>query len=530
MERLHREGTASADRLSPFSYFEAGRRFGAVGALSLGGAVLALAALVGLTFTGAPAGAAFPGTNGKIACHGPGDRTSANPDAEDDFEIFTINPDGTNFTLLTNNGPFNVPGDSTSGRPQEFGPAYSPDGTKVAFESTRTGGSELFIMNADGTNVKRLTFALGDDAAPHFSPDGRQIVFTAGRNDGQFEVYRIDADGTNETRLTFNPGNDGRASWSPDGRRIAFETSRPSNSSEEPGGGTNPNNEIATMNPDGSDIVLLTDTVRPVIHRSTRWSPDGSQIVFDSNRDEPAATTPPNNNDIYKMNRDGSNITRLTTNAGNEARFSAIDQLPQFSPDGTKIVFDSARDSQPPGPNGEPAVFNLEVYTMNADGSGETRITNQLGTDSRCDWEPIPIQAAVPPAPQPPSGGNAPPPQTGNAARILPNMFRPRASARQVGRKIVVRVRGRMGDNQRRSCAGRLKMGIRFATSRRVTRVARMGANCRYSKRVAFPVRRLPRASRARSKPVIVRVAVRFQGNRGLLSDVSPTRRVKVRR
>jgi hypothetical protein len=87
-----------------------------------------------------------------------------------------------------------------------------------------------------------------------------------------------------------------------------------------------------------------------------------------------------------------------------------------------------------------------------------------------------------------------------------------------------------MGGNQGRSCAGRLKMGIRFAKSRRVTRVARIGANCRYAKRLAFPVRRLPRASRARNKPVILRVAVRFQGNAGLLTDVSPTRRIKVRR
>ncbi len=122
-------------------------------------------------------------------------------------------------------------------------------------------------------------------------------------------------------------------------------------------------------------------------------------------------------------------------------------------------------------------------------------------------------------------GGPAP-----TAARVRPNLFRPRGSARQSGRKIVVRVRGRMGGNQGRSCAGRLKMGIRFGKSRRVTRVARMGTNCRYAKWVAFPVRRLPRASRARSNQVTLRVAVRFQGNARLLSDVSATRRIKVRR
>jgi len=75
-----------------------------------------------------------------------------------------------------------------------------------------------------------------------------------------------------------------------------------------------------------------------------------------------------------------------------------------------------------------------------------------------------------------------------------------------------------------------VKIGVRFARNRRVVRGARMGRNCRYSKRVSFPVSRLPRALRARSKALTVRVAVRFQGNAALLPDVSPTRRMNVRR
>jgi len=75
-----------------------------------------------------------------------------------------------------------------------------------------------------------------------------------------------------------------------------------------------------------------------------------------------------------------------------------------------------------------------------------------------------------------------------------------------------------------------VKIGVRFARNRRVVRGARMGRNCRYTKRISFPVRRLPRALRARGKTLTVRVAVRFQGNAALLPDVSKTRRMKVRR
>jgi len=109
-------------------------------------------------------------------------------------------------------------------------------------------------------------------------------------------------------------------------------------------------------------------------------------------------------------------------------------------------------------------------------------------------------------------------------------MVRPNARARQRGRKINVIVRGRMTGAQGRPCGGRLKIGTRFAGNRRVTRVARMKSNCRYATRYSFSTGRLPRRLRPRSKTLILRVAVRFQGNARLASDVSPTARAKVRR
>lgn len=113
---------------------------------------------------------------------------------------------------------------------------------------------------------------------------------------------------------------------------------------------------------------------------------------------------------------------------------------------------------------------------------------------------------------------------------VLPNMVRPGGSARQSGGKIVVSIQGRLIGAQGRSCRGRVEVGVRFARNSRVTRVTRMGSNCRYSARVSVPLRRVPRSLRPRRKTLVLRVAARFQGNAGLRTDLSPTKRMKVRR
>jgi len=136
-----------------------------------------------------------------------------------------------------------------------FQPTWSPDGTKIAFVSDRDTQNEIYTMNANGGNSKRLTYAQGDDVSPAWSPDGRKIAFVSDR-DGQKEIYIIDADGESSRRLTYALGDDVSPAWSPDGSEIAFVSDR------------TVQDEIYIMNDDGENERLLVAGSPPLT-----WSP-----------------------------------------------------------------------------------------------------------------------------------------------------------------------------------------------------------------------------------------------------------------
>ena len=110
---------------------------------------------------------------------------------------------------------------------------WSPNGRQIAFVGNRPRGgpcpckdnSDIYVMNADGSGTRRLTHHAGYNAEPAWSPDGRKIAFRSTR-DGNREIYVMNADGSKQRNLTRNPAKDVRPSWSPDGRRIAFVSDR----------------------------------------------------------------------------------------------------------------------------------------------------------------------------------------------------------------------------------------------------------------------------------------------------------------
>ena len=140
---------------------------------------------------------------------------------------------------------------------------------QIAFTSGRDGNAEIYAMDADGKNQRRLTHHPAGDGLPSWSPDGQKIAFTGyGDEEWDFEIYVMDSDGKNRKRLTDSPASNLNPSWSPDSKRIAFESTRH--------GPT----EIYVMNADGRKQERLTDN--GIAGDDPSWSPDGQKIAYDS--------------------------------------------------------------------------------------------------------------------------------------------------------------------------------------------------------------------------------------------------------
>ncbi len=300
-----------------------GKARGKGGEVKLQGAILLTATVL---LSAPSAFAAFPGENGKIAF------TST----RDGFgQIYVMNADGTNQVRLTTPLAARDPAWSSDGQkiayntgtggtmavmnadgtgqvtlaPGGQDPAWSPDGLKLAFTSFRDADGEIYVMDADGTNLTRLTNSPLQDLEPAWSPDGQKIAFTSKRDGGAPEIYVMNADGSGQLRLTNVDDSNEEPTWSPDGQKIAF--TRPRFGVGDP--------EVFVMNADGSNQTSLTAN-SPDDDNTPAWSPDGQKIAFASGRDQ-------EDREIYLMNPDGSGQTAVTNNAN-----GANDFAPDWQP------------------------------------------------------------------------------------------------------------------------------------------------------------------------------------------------------
>ncbi len=224
---------------------------------------------------------------------------------------------------------------------------------RIAFSSTRSGNRDIYTMNAnDGTGATRLTIASALDDEPAFNASGSRIVFTSNRSSNRNEIYVMNANGSGQTRLTNVVGGNNHASFSPDGTKITFVSLRDTGVFD----GGHPN--VYIMNSDGTNQTKLTTNQGSSGggHNPT-FNHDGTRIAFDAQRILSGGFVI---QDIFAINPDGTDETRLTTATG-------FDTDPSYSPDGSKIVFVSRRDGND---------YNGEIYIMNSDGTNQTRLTN----------------------------------------------------------------------------------------------------------------------------------------------------------
>ncbi len=258
-------------------------------------------------------------------------------------EIYLISADGS--------GPINLTRNSCA----DDEPDWSPDGTKIAWSSDRDGGFEIYVMNADGSDVTQLTTE-GGGLSPRWSPDGERIAYTRGGT-----IHVMNADGSDSVVVL--PGQPASAvaelcetggfpgGWSPDSSRIVYYSASVAN-----GVG-----QVCTVTADGSEVNVIVSEP-PVYNVEPVWSPDGKSIAFRSIRE--------GNHDIYIVDLEDGSEQRLTEG-------EALDIEPDWSPDGEWIVFGSSRDA-----------VATDIYVMRADGSDVRRLTEHPAKDSYPVWSP----------------------------------------------------------------------------------------------------------------------------------------------
>jgi TolB protein len=292
---------------------------------------LTLFVTVSMLLSNIPVHAAFPGKNGKIVFQS--DRSGS-------WQLYTINADGSGLTQITQMPPTDD---------DLWTPSFSPDGKQIAFgygSGGLDGASEIYVINSDGSGLKQVTHNGRFSGVPHWSPDGKQLVFVGTfAPTGAAVITTIRSDGTGpETVLTsgeWSRWDSFNAFFTPNGREIVFESQF--------GGLVS---AAWIMHSDGTHKRRLT--AGPIEAFPTDVSPDGTHVIF-VNHGNTVLT-----NSAFVMDLDGEHIQRLTHLDG------VHDNPVSYSPDGRKILLVSDRWN---------ALLTFDIFTMDPDGSDITRIS-----------------------------------------------------------------------------------------------------------------------------------------------------------
>jgi Tol biopolymer transport system component len=256
-------------------------------------------------------------------------------DREGNDDIYTVEADGSNLQRLTKDAG------------SDAQPVWAPDGTRLAFVSDRDDIPEIYVMDRTGAQVKRVTNTRPGGKWYAWSPDSSQLVFEwAWDGTSHRDIYTVQADGSAQTRLTDGMGVYWNASWSADGQRIVFVVQRK-------------DAEIMSMDAHGNGWTALTDN--ETWEQLPTWSPDGSRIAFVTHRNGVWCA--------YAMRSDGTGEYELLQ--GIEPNLYAA-----WSPTGDRIAVAALRDQQ------------HDIYVMNADGSAEIRLTDNPANDDAPAWSP----------------------------------------------------------------------------------------------------------------------------------------------
>lgn len=276
---------------------------------------------------------------------GDGDESSADlafvSSRDGDYAVFVMAADGGGERRLTD-------ADGELGPTQspffQVEPAWSADGTKIAFVSGRTGSADIYVMNADGSGTRRLTATTQNDSHPTWEPAGERLAFA---RDG--EIYLVNADGGEPTRISDVLVEESDPSWSPDGSWISYVRRTP---------GTTIQN-VWVMRPDGSGRRQLTRQDGRAF--TPAWSPDSSRIVFATNAESDEAY------ELFTVGLDGKGLRRVAPTAGDNFE-------PSWSPDGSKIAYQEAG----------------AIFTVSLGGGEVEKLTDGAGNDSSPAWNPRP--------------------------------------------------------------------------------------------------------------------------------------------